>query len=156
MHSEIQSEWPSAVKTRCRGLRCELRVDVGENGKTLTIIDVDKYSELISHRASKCDYLIFLTNDKIVAATVELKSGNFHGNQVLKQLQSGAQQISGLSNKFKFDVEKFLPILLHGSIRHASELKTLRQKKVSFRGKQYSVIREKCGSKLSNILDKSP
>lgn len=153
MHSEIKSEWPSAVKTKCRGLRYELRVDVGENGRTLTIIDVDKYSELISHRASKCDYLIFLTNDKIVAAAVEMKSGNFHGNQVLNQLRSGAQQISGLSNKFKFNVEKFLPILLHGSIRHASELKTLRQKKVSFRGKQYSVIRGKCGSKLSNIIE---
>ena len=133
MHSEIKSAWPTAVKTRCRGPRCELRVDVGENGKTLTIIDVDKYSEIIKHRASKCDYLIFLTNDKIVAAAVELKSGNFHGNQVLNQLQSGAQQISGLSDKFKFNVEKFLPILLHGSIRHASELKILRQKKVSFK-----------------------
>ena len=156
MHSAIKSEWPSAVRTKCRGTRCELRVDVGENGMTLTIIDMDKYSQLISHRASKCDYLIFLTNDKIVAAAVELKSGNFHGNQALNQLQSGAQQIITLSDKFKFNIEKFLPILLHSSIRHASELKTLRQKKVSFRGKQYSVIREKCGSKLSNILDKSP
>lgn len=156
MHSKIKSKWPAAVKTRCRGPRCELRVDVGENGKTLTIIDVDKYSEIIKYRASKCDYLIFLTNDKIVAAAVELKSGNFHGNQVLNQLQSGAQQISGLSNKFKFNVEKFLPILLHGSIRHASELKILKQKKVAFKGKQHSVIRERCGSKLSNVLDKSP
>ncbi len=156
MHSKIKLTWPSAVKTTCESPGCRLHVDLGRNGKTLTILDVDEYSDLISHTGSRCDFLIFLTINKMIAAAVELKSGSFKSSQVLNQLQAGAQQINELSKHCKSKVEGFCPILLHGRVRHASDLKTLRQKKVSFKGTRYSVIRAKCGSKLSNILDKGP
>ena len=159
MHSEIKSTWPAAVKTKCAEASCELCVDVGINGKTLTIIDVNKYSNLVNYRvsASRCDFLIFLTNGEAVAAAVELKGGRFEHRKVFMQLQSGAKQIDDLSKEFKFKVEKFLPILLHAPVDHASQIKVLQKiKKVCFRGAEYSVIREECGGSLSNILDKSP
>ena len=142
------------IATKCAEANCELCVDVGENGKTLTIIDVNKYSDIIKHKGSRCDFLILLTNGETVAAAVELKGGRFKPRNVLKQIQSGAKQIEDLSNIFKFKVDKFLPILLYDRAHHASQLKILR--KVLFRGKKYSVVREECGGKLSEILDKSP
>ena len=142
------------ITTKCTEANCELRVDVGENGKTLTIIDVNKYSDIIKHKGSRCDFLILLTNGETIAAAVELKGGRFKPRDVLKKIQYGAKQIEDLSNTFKFKVDKFLPILLYDRAHHASQLKILR--KVLFRGKKYSVIREECGGKLSEILDKSP
>lgn len=145
------------ITTKCAEANCELRVDVGENGKTLTIIDVNKYSDIIKHKGSRCDFLILLTNGEAIAAAVELKGGRFEHRQVYKQLQSGAKQIDDLSEQLKFKVGKFLPILLHAPADHASQIKVLKKiRKVCFRGVEYSVIREECGGSLSEILDKSP
>lgn len=133
---------------RCKGCRLKLEDVVSSGG--MTVLDADKYGGLTGHEGKQCDCLVFVTTQRLIAAAVELKSGGFRVSEVAEQLQSGADQIDTLSEGL--NVGQFFPILLHGKVKHASEVKSLRRKGVTFRGTRYSIIREKCGSYLRDVL----
>lgn len=150
MHRKLRSHWPSAVVKQCRCKGCQFNLDGVVPTDSVTVLDADKYGRLIGHEGKKCDCLVFVTKQRLIGAAVELKSGSFRVSEVAEQLQSGADQIDTLSEVRS--VGQFFPILLYGKVRHASELKSLRQQGVTFRGTRYSIIREKCGTCLRDVL----
>jgi hypothetical protein len=150
MHRKLRSHWPSAVVEQCRCKGCQFNLDGVVPAYSVTVLDADKYGRLIGHEGKKCDCLVFVTKQRLIGAAVELKSGSFRVSEVAEQLQSGADQIDTLCEVW--NVGEFFPILLYGKVRHASELKSLRRQGVTFRGTRYSIIREKCGTCLRDVL----
>lgn len=133
---------------RCKG--CRLKLDGVASSDGMTVLDADKYGGLTGHAGKQCDCLVFVTTQRLLAASVELKSGTFRGSEVAEQLQAGADQIGTLAGRR--NVGQFFPILLHGEVKHASEVKSLLRQGVTFRGTRYSIIRGRCGSSLRDIL----
>ena len=150
MHRKLRSHWPSAVVKQCRCKGCQFNLGGVVPTDCVTVLDADKYGRLIGHEGKKCDCLVFVTKQRLIGAAVELKSGSFRVSEVAEQLQSGADQIDTLSEGQ--NVGQFFPILLYGKVRHASELKSLRRQGVAFRGTRYSIIRQKCGTCLRDVL----
>jgi len=81
------------------------------------------------------------TADTVLA--VEMKGGKARVNEVVEQLQQGANIVDTISSTAPLD---FQPLLVHsdGSLRSIDRM-LLRQKKIKFRGKSLLIETKKCG-----------
>jgi hypothetical protein len=149
IHAELRTKFPDAIKQSCNK-RCKLTLD-SLSSYQKTIVDADAYRKLCGIKGKLCDYFLFLTGSALTVVVAEMKSGSVDARIAVKQIISGAMESEKLVQLQA--VSGFYPILLYGSIKHASELKVLGNAKIRFQGKDYSIIRKRCGAKLRDIMD---
>ena len=134
---------------RCRKENCSILLNDAP-AKRL-IIDLDCSTLPIPRNQKRCDYLFFGEKGGTAwVVPIELKSGGFNGEEVLKQLQGGADVgHAWLPHGSRF---RFGPVLAHRGSVHREDLNKLRCKKINLRGQEKQIVLLRCGEKLSNAL----
>lgn len=144
VHEAVRQRCKGAVVTRCRRSNCRLVTGDLEPDR-LTIVDVDRHLSDPPEGIKKPDYYVFVTNGGIRSIVAEMKDGRGHASDA-DQIRAGAFQVEQLLSGFP--QVRFVPLLVHQSM-NAFERRELHRRKVSFRGKPYSVMTCRCGTRLS-------
>lgn len=106
------------------------------------VVDADR---VFPEHETHCDYLLFFVAagaDTLVAAPIELKSGEVDASKVAKQLQRGAGFVDGVAPTGPGTVCR--PILFHGKRIHPQQRKVLNRAKVRFRGRSLTIKTARC------------
>lgn len=146
-HEELKSKFADALVDSCRKRGCVLSFESLD--RRPTVIDADKYAVLTSHQDKICDYFVFPVHRAFIAVVVEMKAGRVDVSRAVEQLAAGAKVAEAITRGRQ--IPSFYPLLLSEAI-HPMEFKFLSREKVGFRGRKYSVIRERCGVKLSAVV----
>ncbi|KYH32814.1 hypothetical protein [Neomoorella mulderi] len=139
------------LATRCQKNGCIFHLDLHTDR---LIIDVDNWGNDQGCSTKLCDYIILYDDQhshKIILILIEMKSGRSKGTRPLEQIQSTIQTMSQFF--CRVSISTFLPILLYGRRPpRTMDFKTLKDKRVMFKGKKYPLIIRHCGSYISEIL----
>lgn len=107
-----------------------------------------KYQMQHDYNDKLCDLLFAWNRAADLAASVlEMKSGKFDVDDVVKQLQNGADIIDDLLKGLACN---FLPILIHGPIR-TIDVRKFDKQRVKFRNNRVRIELRRCGSKLVDL-----
>lgn len=147
-HGELRSRFQAAVADSCSKRGCVFSLD--SLNRRPTVIDADRYAALTGHRGEICDYFVFPATPEILAVAVEMKAGGVDARHAVRQLAAGARVTETMTQGR--NVASFYPLLLSQAVGHPSEVKLLGKSKVQFRGRNYPVIRKRCGVKLSAVM----
>ena len=95
-------------------------------------------------RGKRCDYILFATNPQgdLVAAPMELKSGNVDASGVADQLQGGATFAERVAPATSAPV--CCPLLFHGRSIHPKERRDLNRLKIEFCGQRVTIKTARC------------
>lgn len=137
---------------------CELKL--GEFIHNSIIVDAKSYNENRGRNLNQeiCDCIIVCTKHKdLIVSVVELKGKRVHAEDAIKQLEN-CSKITEEDILKKCDIKigvnvNFYPLLLSKAIG-SMEYKMLRNYRIRFRGKNYKIIRENCGTSLGDIIEK--
>lgn len=138
---------------RCDGDECSLLIngDIDE----YVLINVDCGSLGIPRDQHKCDYILVAKAGKLNwVAPIELKSGRFNGQHVVRQLRSGAS----IADRWlpPGAVFRLVPILAHKrDFVHPVGLEALRREKIVLRNIETQTVLASCGTRISEVLRKS-
>ena len=94
--------------------------------------------------SKRCDYVLFATNPQgdLVAAPMELKSGNVDASKAADQLQGGATFAERVAPATSATV--CCPLLFHGRSIHPKERRALNRLKVEFCGQRVTIKTARC------------
>lgn len=146
------------IPSKCQVRRCDW------DGCSLLINgDIDKYVLInvdcgalgIPRDQPRCDYILVAKVGKFHwVAPIELKSGWFNGQHVVRQLRSGASIADRwLPPGVAF---QFIPILAHKrDFIHPVDLEALRVEKIVLRDSGMQTVLASCGTRVSEVLCKS-
>lgn len=143
-HNSLRARCPDAVVARCKKSNRELELTLLPNIRT--VLDADTYAQKCNHTGCICDFFVFWSGPGLQAAAVEMKGRAWKASEVQQQLQAGAQVINALAGTTS--IPNFQPILVYESAKHSAQIKSLGGKKIRFRGKDFRIIRRRCGEKL--------
>ena len=134
---------------RCRKENCSILLNDAPAQRL--IVDLDISILPIPRNRKRCDYLFFGEQDGTAwVVPIELKSGGFNGEEVVKQLQGGADIAHAwLPHGSQF---RFGPVLAHRGSVHRQDLNKLRYKKINLRGQGKRIELLRCREKLINVL----
>lgn len=153
LHQSFRQSHPDGLVTSCRKEECRLQLDVGPKAE-LTVIDCDRCQGGGIQRGKICDYFVFQSEGRRSSLfVVEMKSGAADMSHALGQLQAGCDWVARLAGSD--EVDWCYPLLLTGRGGHAAEIKVLRNRRVTFKGKRLFVVRERCGSSLSQVIERN-
>ncbi len=116
------------------------------------IVDFDKPSSLLSEGETRCDYLLVAEGEDAQGwvAVLELKQGQLHANQVVRQLRAGASAAEKIIPSGH--AIRFRPIAVSGrSSKH--ERAQLRNQLIRFHEHKELVRMMACGDRLMTVLD---
>ncbi len=115
------------------------------------IIDLDKPGSPLGQSRTRCDYLFVAeVEDEWWVAPLELKKGQLHANEAIRQLQAGAIIADQLVPPE--EPVKLHPVAVSGGM-HKAERNTLRSKgRVRFRGRTELIRLMSCGDSLVKVL----
>jgi hypothetical protein len=127
--------------SRCRESGCAVRLPA--RGSKLCMSG-SEYQQRHSPAQKLCDCLVFWEDGASeIACSIELKAGTPDVAEAAEQLQAGARIVEELVAECE-GVE-FFPILASGNMT-MPEMKVLERRKVRFRGRDFPIIRLKCGN----------
>lgn len=141
--------------TYCRKEGCRVSLSKELYPRVVVDLDLDRYEELISKNATRCDYIIvFKFNGSDWVVPLELTTGKKGARKIVEQLQAGASiaeriVCNGVSVKFRA-----VAALGRGIRKH--DRKSFKTYKVKFRHKNRTIFWKKCGLKLVDVLGASP
>lgn len=144
LHSSLQSRYPNAPVTSCQRGNCNL--SLASLPGPLTVLDADKYAGNAGYTGRRCDFFVFWSHPDVRAAAVEIKGRAWKPTEVADQLRAGAVEIDRITSAA--GVKGFWPVLVHEGVRDPMQLKILNRERVRFRGKDYRILRRKCGQAL--------
>lgn len=121
------------------------RVDLNGAPSPRLIVDADSAFPAHGMEGKRCDFILFLSGGgrMLVAAPIELKSGNVDASEAVDQLRAGAAFADRLSQGE--DEVDCRPILFHGKSIHRKQRADLARGKVNFRGRKLTVKIARCG-----------
>lgn len=134
------------LTNRIRKGRCSLSLD--ETPPDRLIVDLDKPGGPIGMHERRCDHLFFAepaVSEQPWAAPIELKGGTFRAAEVESQLQSGTHAIDRLVPN---SATIYLVPIVAGKC-HKAERRSLRRRKVTFRGAVKRIKLRPCNSRLA-------
>lgn len=147
-HSGLRLKFKRAVVPHCRRSNCRLKLTGSPN--PITVLDCDK-APLSGYVAGRrCDFLVFTSEPPDAVVAVEMKEGAWEPREVADQLAGGVTLTDRLAGPHQ--VSRFIALLLHQGVRHATQLKVLTACKVRFRGKDVPILQKRCGSSLDDVL----
>jgi hypothetical protein len=159
LHEFLQGKYSSSISTVCSSYGCGLSLyDIPK--KSCTILDADRYASSINHTGRKCDFIIFYGDSSITLVSAEMKSGGLSAEHVAEQIQFGANKGDEMVRSFEAAEDarvalKFIPLLVHSRGINTIELRMLRSRGVTFRGKRFFVVLVRAGSSLKDIVSGS-
>ena len=117
------------------------------------IVDLDKPGSPLASNATRCDYLVIAEDQQDIGlvALLELKRGQLHADEVVRQLQAGADAAEKLITQ---DEEvRFRPIAASNRVskHERTRLKRVRSM-VRFHGRKEPIRLMSCGAPLSQEL----
>ena len=141
----------------CRRGGCRVSMENMPSPSYRVVVDADLAFPTHQMEGKRCDYVLFFigtTNDTLITASIELKSGSVDASEASEQLQRGAD----FANRFapKDGTSSCYPVLFHGNRIHRQELKVLNRTKVHFRGLLMTITTARCGKSknLAHALGK--
>lgn len=136
----------------CHKKNCSISMQGGPTPRV--IVDLDCRTLEIPRDRKLCDYLfVGEENNTAWVAPIELKGGRFKADEVVEQLQGGANVANTWlpsGNSFKF-----VPVLVHGPGVHKKDYETLRRRKIRLHGREGQTVLIRCGNTLREALDKA-
>ncbi len=144
------------ITNSCSGKNCQ--VDMDNVPRERVVVDVDLAFEAHGETGKHCDRILCYispTQNSLVVALIELKSGTFSASDVGDQLRNSAKFVHNLLPK---DSEIIcVPILFHGSGNHKSQFRKLRREKINFGGKPNLISKNRCNAKqnLASVLQEA-
>ncbi len=118
------------------------------------IVDAESAFPAYGLKGKRCDYVLFVTNSQgeLVAAPMELKSGNVDASGAADQLQGGATFAERFAPENPATV--CCPLLFHGRSIHPKERKALSRQKIEFCGEKVMIKTARCNRprNLANAL----
>lgn len=153
--SEVIGIFVSKTPDICLTNRCEkdgCKVILDKALTELVVVDMDCVYLPIPEDTKRCDDLcIGYDRNTTWVIPIELKSGGFSANSVLKQLEIGVRYADrNLPTGIPIQLS---PILAHGKGVHRHALKLLRSRKLRMRGQYMGTKLIRCGDALSKGLE---
>ncbi len=108
------------------------------------VVDVDLAFPAHGPEGMRCDFVLFMpgTDESLLAAPLELKSGDVDASEAADQLRGGATFADRFAPANGETVCR--PILFHGARIHEKQRKTLNRAKVVFRGRKLTIKTARC------------
>ncbi len=137
----------------CGSSNC--RTDTDNVPRERVVVNVDLAFKAHGETGKHCDRILFYispTENYLVVALIELKSGTFKASDVGDQLRNSAKFVH---NFVPQNCEIIcVPILFHGPGNHKSQFNKLRREKINFSGKPIPISKNKCGApkNLASVL----
>ena len=140
----------------CGGRGC--RVDMVDVPSERIIVNVDTAFPADQIAGKRCDRILVYgdtTQNKLVVAFIELKSGTFKATEVCEQLQGSVGLFSDLIPQVLETT--CIPILFYGKGVSKLQRKDINRNPVHFRNQKFPIRLKKCGEpeNLVNVLSKS-
>ena len=144
----------------CESEGCAIAMDWQR--KDFLLLDIDCYqkSKKIC-RGKRCDFCFIGVNSLkslVFLAPIEIKQGRPRISHVVEQLKSFTQRLEQMfparSQYGRALQIRFRPIVVSGQGLHRRDGAKLkhRNNQVKFRGRSYSVLRARCGDRLSRLV----
>ena len=143
-------DYAKARIRRCSESGCKLVLDRLPNRVIL------KGERLVQDRKI-CDCIIFAIYEEakgnLIVGIVELKSKTVDVDSVVKKLTNGSELALNILENCQKDLRnlKFYHVILSKG-ESSSKLKTLKRRKILFRGKRYNIIHKRCGESFWQIV----
>ena len=152
--SALVAAFAQEVDWRCHSNHCKkgkCSISLKDAPAQRLIVDLDCATLPIPAGRKRCDYLfVGEENSTAWVVPIELKGGGFKAADGAEQLQGGSQVADAwLPPGSLF---QFVPVLAHGKSVHNKDLKELRRKKVTLRGKERQTVLLRCRKKLISAL----
>ncbi len=145
----IRDQHKSCVTASCNENRCSFQLD-GVSAGSRAIIHGSKYQKQNNFTQKLCDRIVFCELHGLILAAVELKGGGrVRLSEAIEQIQNGLDVADSILGQHT--VSRWLPLLIYSGHMTLAETKLLTNKSVKFRGNPKNVIRQNCGTKLSEI-----
>ncbi|MDE0014419.1 MAG: hypothetical protein OXU36_24965 [Candidatus Poribacteria bacterium] len=140
----------------CGGRGC--RVDMVDIPSERIIVNVDTAFPAHQIAGKRCDRILVYgdtTQNRLVVAFIELKSGTFKATDVCAQLQASVSLFSNLIPRV-LEIT-CIPILFHGRGVSKLQLKDLNRSPVRFRNQKFPIRLSRCGvpRNLASVLSRS-
>ena len=127
-------------------------VDLTDAPTDRVIVDADKAFPAHRREGKHCDFILFVDrgDGRLLAAPVELKSGQADASKAIEQLRGGAE----FAACFAPPDADCQPVLFHGKRLRPAERTRLNQRKVAFRDLELTVKTAQCGRprNLASVL----
>ena len=149
LQESARKKYQQAIKTRCRKNKCNLNLNEINDDCTSTVLDADEVAKIDSIEHKICDYFVIIENGGCIFVCVEMKSKNVDASHVINQFNDSTNIISDLVGDSEIT---FRPIIIFQSGIHASELKVLKQSKISYKGRSHSIGFGRCGTSITSYL----
>ncbi len=146
----IEQHFEHALLNQCSEQGCTVNLRQIPNRVVL------KGEKLVREGESICDCLFFpFENGKYTVALVKLKSKNVDVSLVVKQLTNGTRKAFEILSQCGIDAKntRWYHFLYSKAIGSAAQ-KVLRDSKVSFEGRQFNIIRKRCGASLHEAIER--
>ena len=136
----------------CAGEGC--RVDMTGIPSERVVIDVEREFDLRDITEKRCDRLLFFidtTDNNLVAAPIELKSGKAEQSEVTEKLRNSVNFAASLAPRTRALTTVYRPILFHGRGIKWINPRGTKQFNVNFRGSRLRIRVGRCG-KSENLV----
>ena len=146
------------VSATCRAKSCRkagCRLKLSGLPRRHRLIDMDHADAPGPADGGRCDYLYFDDNGNAPGRVVslELKSGSPKADEIVAQLQAGANVAERLVGD---DIAVgFTPVATHGGRMHRRRVDSLAENHVTFRRTKHRIELLKCGASLIDALRRS-
>ena len=130
----------------CSGEGC--RVDMTNIPSERVVIDVEREFDLRNITEKRCDRLLFFidtTENNLVAAPIELKSGKAEQSEVTEKLQNSLHFAADIVPRTRALTTVYRPILFHGRGIKWVNPKSTKQLNVNLRGSKLRIRVGRCG-----------
>lgn len=122
----------------------------GLDPESLAIIGGTQFQSEECFLEKLCDRMVFLAEDGLVVAAVELKGGrNVDVSTAIEQIQNGLAVIADILESRA--AKGWYPILMYSGRMTPPRVKVLRAKRVRFKGRKKAVVKRDCGTQLATI-----
>lgn len=145
---------------RCEAEGCSLAMDLPSS--SFVLLDIDCYQQSNRRWHSKrCDFCFVGVDGGasfVLVAPIEMKLGQPRVSHVVQQLKASTQRLEQILPTRSQDGQaleiRFRPVVASGQGLRRGDIVKLKRRnnQVRFRGKNYSVLRIGCGSKISKVM----
>ena len=145
--SELQARFDkSSLINACGGEGC--KVDMDGMPSERVIVNLENEFKLRKKEEKRCDQLLFFihpTENNLIAASIELKSGKAAESDVIEKTENSLKFIVQIAPVSMLPKIAYNPILFEGRGIKSTNPKGAKQLEVPFRGKRLQILTSRCG-----------
>lgn len=145
----------NSLISSCSGEGCS--VDMTGVPPTRVVVNLEHEFDLRGRTEKRCDRLLFFihpTGNRLVAASIELKSGKAVESDVIEKLENSLKFTAEIAPALVRSRIVYTPVLFHGRGIKWTDPKGTKQPKVSIHGRRMLILIGRCGrpQNLAGVL----